>query len=135
MHPRDREQILAAMGPDLAAWQRVLHLTRRPPWRPGDSMTATAALAHARRTWTSDLDSWEAALKAIDSQVDIAARLGWDPPAPLHHPVDVANALAARRRAAMERVRQRARRGTVETQGAPVPVPEEEVSPPLGPRR
>ena len=133
--PADRERILNAMGPDLAAWQRVLQLTRRPPWRAGESMTAAAALALARRAWTTDLDAWESALRALDSQAAIAASLAWNPPAPLHLPVEVANALAARRRAALERARQRARRGAAETQGAPVTLPDEDVSPPLGPRR
>ena len=132
--PRDVADIATVMGADLTQWQRALRLTQQPPWRPNGAHSDDRAKDSARRQMVERLDTWERALAALDVWNREALDVGWPVQPPLKLPAEVAAALEARRKAALERVQQRARRGAAEGGSTPVAVPTEEVKAPLGPR-
>ncbi|NEU14250.1 hypothetical protein G3T14_19265 [Methylobacterium sp. BTF04] len=131
---RTLADLATVMGPEITEWQRALRLTRQGPWRTNGDLSEDIARAGARRLMIERLETWEQALTALDARNREAVDIGWPVEPPLKLPAEVAAALEARRKAALERAKQRARRGASEGGSAPVPVPTEEVAPPLGPR-
>ena len=131
---QDLSDLATVMGADLTQWQRALRLTRQPPWRTNGDLPEDLARAGAQRQMLERLDTWEKALTALDARNREAVDLGWPTQPPLKLPPEVAAALDARRKAALERAQQRAKRGAAEGGSAPVPVPNEEVTAPIAPR-
>lgn len=131
---RTLADLATVMGPEITEWQRALRLTHQSPWRTNGDLPEDTARARARRQMLDRLDTWERALIAIDIWNREAVDFGWPPQPPLKLPAEVAAALAARRKAALERAHQRAKRGAAEGGSAPLPVPTEEVTPPIAPR-
>lgn len=120
--------LVAAMGPDVWAWQRARRLADLPPWRAQPDADEDIERAIVRREMTSDLDTWEAALRRLDARIAQARLLRQPIPDPLDVPEEVADALARRREAARERAARRRRRESGDGSGL-APAPEDPAPP------
>ncbi|MGX7703871.1 hypothetical protein [Methylobacterium sp. Gmos1] len=121
--------LVAAMGPDVWAWQRARRLADLPPWRAQPDADEDIERDIVRREMTHDLDTWEVALRRLDARIAQARLLRQPIPAPLNVPEEVADALARRREAARERAARRRRRESGD--GSSLAQAPEEAAPPI----
>lgn len=118
----DLRCLFEAMGADLWAWQYARRLTGQSPWRARSGIDERTERSLAERAVMEGIDTWSAALTALDARVE-QARLHRQPmPEPLAVPADIRAALEARRAAALERIaRRRGRAGDGGTDAEDIP--------------
>lgn len=107
--PQDVATWSTAMGPWIWAWQRARYLAGELPWRASTEAEEEHERVRAHDEMLRAIPVWERALAALDAQRRRAQKYSKPMPLALAIPTPVAEAIKAKRAAALERAT--ARRG------------------------
>jgi hypothetical protein len=106
---QDLETWATVMGPWIWAWHRARRLAEEMPWRASTVAEEDHERILAHDAMLKAIATWEKALAALDAQQKRARMYDKPMPPPLAIPMPVAEAIKAKRQAALERAT--ARRG------------------------
>lgn len=125
----DLETWATVMGPWIWAWQRARRLAEEMPWRASTEAEEDHERVRAHDLMVKGIPLWEKALSALDAQRRRARMYCKPVPAPLAIPTPVAEAIKAKRQAALERATARRGGGSGSGGGGPALTPHDGASP------